>query len=399
MKKVLILIHNMKIGGAQKSLLSFLECLSDTVMKDEYEIHLMIPNPEGQLLAKVPEHVKLVSTPVEYKWLSAPFGAALFLRSFSLKGMLAEFIWMSRKFLGLYPKSWNHSQLMWDCWRPFVRQYPEHYDAVVSYIDGSTNYFAVEKVSADKKTLWIHNEYQKQGYDPSYDKKFFEKCDAIVTISEKCRDCILMDLPQYRDKIHILENITSGQTLHRLSRQFYPEEYRKTKAIKLLSVGRLNPQKGFDMAIQAAKELDASGLDFFWWIVGEGGERERLQEMIIQEDLSGRIQLLGARDNPYPYIRNCDILVQPSRFEGKSIVLDEAKILCKPIVATKYTTVSASVEHGVNGWVVEMNAHGIAEGIQTLCRDSTLRERLVSYLEEQPKGNEDELHKYIELMF
>ena len=399
MKKVLILIHNMKIGGAQKSLLSFLECLSDSNMRDEYEIHLMIPNPVGPLLTKVPENVKLVSAPLEYRWLSAPFTPELVRKHFSFKGLTAELIWMLRKLLKLYPKGWNHSQLMWDCWRAMIPQYPTHYDAVISYIDGSTNYFAIEKVSADKKVLWIHNEYQKQGYDPSYDRKFFEQCDSVVTISEKCRDCMLQDLPQYGNKIHVLENITSGQMLDRLSQQFYPEEYEAKNGVKLLSVGRLNYQKGFDMAIQAAKELEESGLDFFWWIVGEGSEREKLQDMIAQEGLSHRIRLLGARENPYPYMRNCDILVQPSRFEGKSIVLDEAKILCKPIVATDYTTVTASIEHGISGWVVEMNPQGIAQGIQTLCRDSTLRDRLSAYLQNQPKGNEEELQKYIQLMF
>lgn len=399
MKKILILIHDMEIGGAQKSLLAFCQTLATAEVSQEYEVHLMPVNPTGTFITQLPKYIKLIQPPKALRWMGSPLSGELVRKNFSLRCVLGEALWILRSRLKLFPKNWNLQQRLWSCWRNLVPKLKEQYDVAISYMDGVPNYYVSEKVHADKKTLWIHNEYQKQGYDPSYDEKFFEKCDSIVTISEKCRDCLLQDLPQYRNKTHVLENITSGQMLDRLSRQFYPEEYTKTKGVKLLSVGRLNPQKGFDLAIQAAKELEEAGLDFFWWIVGEGSERERLQDMIIQEGLSNRIQLLGARDNPYPYICNCDILVQPSRFEGKSIVLDEAKILCKPIVVTNYITVSASVEDGVSGWIVEMNAHGIAEGIQTLIRDSALRERLVSYLQEQPKGNENELHKYIELMF
>lgn len=399
MKKILILIHDMEIGGAQKSLLSFCQALATAEVSQEYEVHLMPVNPTGTFITQLPKYIKLIQPPKALRWMGSPLSGELVRKNFSLRCVLGEALWILRSRLKLFPKNWNLQQRLWSCWRNLVPKLKEQYDVAISYMDGVPNYYVSEKVHANKKTLWFHSEYQKQEYDSRLDRKYYGQCDSIVTISEKCRDCLLMEFPQYHDKIHVLENITSSQMLDEFSRLFYPKEYLEKKCLKILSVGRLNYQKGFDLAIQAAKELEKSGLDFFWWIVGEGAERDTLQNMIEKDGLSHKIQLIGARENPYPYIRYCDILVQPSRLEGKSIVLDEAKLLCKPIVVTNYTTVSASIEHGVSGWVVEMNAHGIAEGLQTLVRDVALRERLVSYLQKQPKGNEEELHKYIDLMF
>ena len=399
MKKILILIHDMEIGGAQKSLLSFCQTLATAEASQEYEVHLMPVNPTGVFLTQLPECIKLVQPPMELRWIGSPLSRDLVRKYFSLRCLLGEAMWILCSRLKLFPKEWNLQQQLWSCWRKLVPELKAQYDIAISYMDGVPNYYVSEKVRAGKKTLWFHNEYQKQGYHAEFDRRYYEKSDCIVTISEKCRDCLLMEFPKYCDKIHVLENITPSPMLDKFSQLFYPEEYREKKCLKILSVGRLNYQKGFDLAIRAAKELEESGLEFYWWIVGEGAERDVLQNLIEKDGLSHRIQLIGARENPYPYIRQCDILVQPSRYEGKSIVLDEAKILCKPIVATNYTTVSASIEHGVSGWIVEMSPHGIAQGIQTLCENRALYERLIRNLQTQAKGNEDELQKYIELMF
>lgn len=398
MKKILIMIHNMEIGGAQKSLLSFCQTLAAAEVSGEYEVHLMPVNPTGTFISQLPEYIKLINPPKELRWVGSPLSKELLMKNFSLRCLFGEMLWILRSLLKLFPETWNLQQKLWACWRKIVPDLKEQYDIAISYMDGVPNYYVSEKVHAAKKTLWFHSEYQKQGYYAEYDQKYYEKCDSIVTISEKCRECLLIEFPQYEKKIHVLENITSEQMLDKFSLMFYPKEYLEKKCLKILSVGRLNYQKGFDLAIQAAKELKESGVDFLWCIVGEGTERDMLQNMLEKDELSDRVQLIGAKENPYPYIRQCDILVQPSRCEGKSIVLDEAKILCKPIVATNYTTVSASIEHGVSGWIVEMSPHGIAQGIKTLYEHPELCERLVGNLQAQTKGNEDELQKYIELM-
>lgn len=399
MKKILIVIHDMEIGGAQKSLLSFCQAIAASDASKEYEIDLIPINPTGPFMAQLPNEVHLKEPPKELRWVGTPFSRNLMINYFSLRSLIGEVLWIVCSRLGIFHKKWNLQQKLWASWRNLVPKLEQNYDVAISYMDGVSSYYVMEKVNAPKKALWFHSEYQKQGYDPQFDQKYYGRCDSVVTISERCRECLLQEFSQYKDKIHVLENITVGRVIENLSREYFPEEYRGKSCLKILSVGRLNPQKGFDMAILGAKELDKKGLDFFWWIIGDGKERFVLQNMIEKEGLAHRIQLLGARENPYPYICHCDILVQPSRIEGKSIVLDEAKILCKPIVATNYTTVSASLEHGVSGWIVDMSPCGIAEGIQTLYENPAIREQLYINLEKQVKGNEAELEKYIKCMF
>ena len=171
-------------------------------------------------------------------------------------------------------------------------------------------------------------------------------------------------------------------------------EFEEQNRVKLLSVGRLGAQKGFDLAIKSAKILKDRGVDFIWIILGEGPDRKKLQEQIDADELNNNVKLIGIRSNPYVYIKKCDIFVQTSRFEGKSIVLDEAKIFCKPIVVTNYPTVGDSIVDGQNGLIVEMDECSIADGIQRLLENTILAESFVSELR-KAEGNEKELNRYI----
>lgn len=399
MKKVLILIHDMEIGGAQKSLLSFCQTFVTSALTEKYEIHLMPIKPTGTFYSQIPKEIKIVQPPRELRWLGSKFDVSLLKKYGSCRAVMGEAAWLIRSNLKLFSGKYNVQQRLWSCWKNFLPAYETSYDVVISYMDGVPNYYAMEKIQAKKKVLWVHNEYQKLGYDSAFDKVYFENCDQIITISDQCRQCILDEFPFAVLKTHVLENISSGQQVIARSMEGTAEEFETDCGWKLLSVGRLNPQKGYDLAIEAAKIMRDTGLRFTWLIVGEGTERETLQQMIDSHDLGGYFKMIGARTNPYVYMRACDVLVQSSRMEGKSVVLDEVKMLCKPIVVTNYTTVYDSIEHGKSGWIVEMHPEAIAQGIISMCEDAGRRESLQTYLENCPKGNESELQKYIDVMF
>lgn len=399
MKKILIVIMDMGMGGAQKSLLGFLEAFAQSAYETDHRVDLMVVKPGGALWEQIPSGINVVEPPKELRWLGMPLGRELFAKYFSLRSLWGEFCWLFRSRTGLFPRKFNQQQRLWSCWRHLVPELPKKYDVAVSYIDGFTNYYVMEKVRADKKVLWIHNEYQKHGYDIGFDRMFYEACDGIITISEQCRQCVIQAFPQCGEKVYVLENITSYKRVTRKSEEGTCPEYMQTEKLKLLSVGRLNHVKGFDLAIGAAKRLKEVGIPFLWLIVGEGPERQKLQEQIDRYALGDHFRLIGARSNPYPYMKACDILVQPSRSEGKSMVLDEAKMLCKPIVTTNYTTVWDSVEHGVSGWIVDMTEEAVYDGILRMYRDPLLRTKICDFLKASPKGNEEELEQYIGTMF
>ena len=398
MKKVLFIVRDMRLGGVQKSLLSFLQCLGASEQINEYEIHLLVLDPRGELLKQIPSKTKVIYPPKLVRWMSSRLNKELLTQYCSALGIIGEIRWLLKKKLRLFPKQLNTEQKVWFNWRNLIPKHNETYDIVVSYQDGESNYYAIDKVEAKRKVLWLHSDYQKQRYDPAFDLQYYDSCDAVITVSENCRKCFLEEFPQFEGKTYVLENITSADYVLDMGNKPMKLEYNQSTGTKILSVGRLNWQKGFDIAIGAAKFLRNAGANFLWLVVGEGSERESLQQQIDDSGLSEYFKLVGARNNPYVYMKACDILVQPSRIEGKSIVLDEAKIFCKPIVSTNYSTVSDSLEHGKSGWIVDMTPEALCEGILRVTGDEILREELISYLKNQPKGNVQELQRYIQLM-
>ena len=388
----------MRLGGAQKSLLSFLQCFAGSEYARQYEVHLLVLDPRGELLSQVPQTIKNIQPGRRLRWMSSRMNKNLFKTCWSMCGLWGEIRWLVQKKLRLLPKQLNIAQKVWFSWHDLIFDHEEAYDVVVSYQDGECGYYAIDKVQAKHKILWLHSDYQKQGYDPEFDLRYYEACDAVVTVSEDCQKCFLNTFPQFAEKTHVLENITSADLVLSRSNEAVELEYNSDTAVKILSVGRLNWQKGFDIAVDTAKLLRDAGAEFQWLVVGDGSERESLQKRIDANGVAECFHLVGARSNPYVYMKACDILVQPSRIEGKSIVLDEAKIFCKPIVSTNYSTVNASIEHGKSGWIVDMTSEALCQGILRIMEDENLRNALTGYLETQPKGNIQELKRYIQVM-
>jgi len=398
MKKVLLIVHDMKIGGVQKSLISFLQCLCGSEYADRYELNLLIMEPKGELMQQIPERVKVIAPSRTLRWMGSAMSGELLWRYFSWKGILGEMKWLIGKSLGMFRKELNISQKLWVCWDQLIPEGKDSYDVVVSYQDGGSNYYAIDKVKAAKKVLWMHSEYQKQKYNAEFDRRFYNAADAIITISEKCRACLETEFKTMTAKMHVVENITVPEKILKKGEALAEDGFDEDQRMHILSVGRLNEMKGIDIAVQAAKLLKDAEKRFKWIVVGEGPEHERLQSLIDSLGIADCFTLLGSKENPYPYMKACDLLVQPSRVEGKSIVLDEAKVFCKPIVATNYATVGASVTHGTDGWIVDMTPEAVCEGIIYMMDHPEMREQFSTYLAEQDKGNVRELRKYIDLM-
>lgn len=398
MKKILIVICDMGIGGAQKSLCSFLNAMQESGKANNYEISVMVINPVGAFMDKLPDSVHRIAPPTQLRWLGTPFGRQLLTKHFSVRALLGQCLWVGRKWLGLFPKGCNLQQRLWDSWKNLVPEQKTQYDVAIGYIDGVPSYYVMDKVKAERKILWIHSEYQKQGYDPDFDRPFFDRAQKLITISGECRQCILRQFPEYEKKVTVLENIIRPGQIIEKSRERVCDAFGTDKGMKLLSVGRLHRQKGFDIAIEAAQELERRQIPFTWLIVGMGPEYDRLDKSITQKGLEHRVRLIGARENPYGYMGSCDLLVQTSRVEGRSIVLDEARILCKPVVVTNYQTAGDSVIHETTGLLTDMNPTAVADAIERLFNDRQLYEQICKNLTQLPKGNEKELQRYLETM-
>ena len=394
-KSVLIVINSMDLGGAQKSLISFLKCLEACGKSADYDISLMTAKPGGVFQSGIPAYVRQVPPPKELMWLGTPRGSALLKQNPSLRGRLGKLRWIVSRKQTLRHKKLNAEQRLWENWRALVPRLPGRYDIAVSYMNGFPNYYVSDKVTAGKKVLWIHNEYQKLGYDADYDRRFYAACGQVITISRACADSFTQVFPEFAAKTAVLPNITLSEDVRRKAEEGAAPEFEGFDGMKVLFVGRLTAQKQFSLAAEAAALLKG---DFRWLIVGEGPEREELEALIRGKGLTGKVRLIGLRENPYPYMRACDVFAQTSVYEGKSIVLDEAKLLGKPIAVTDYPTAKDSIRDGETGLIAEMTPQSVAAAVTRLYEDAALRERIMGNLSKEEPAERKALEDYIRVM-
>lgn len=396
-KSVLIVIDMMELGGAQKSLISFLKSLEEAGLGGRYEVDVIVARPKGLFMDQFPSFVHVLPSPPELVWLGTPRGDKLLSEHPSARGRVGKLRWMITNKQRVLHGRLNEEQRMWVNWKLLVPALAKRYDAAISYMNGFPSYYVIDKVSAERKILWIHNEYQQLGYDADFDRPYYAACDQIVTISDVCVKSFTQVFPEFADKTILLSNITlKGDVLARGARSEAPE-FERVRALRILSVGRLAAQKQFELAVQAAAALRERGVDFLWLIVGDGPDRAQLQAQIDGSGLGESMKLIGQRDNPYAYMARCDVFVQTSRFEGKSIVLDEAKLFGKPIVVTDYPTASDAIQNGRTGLICPMDAHRLADAIVRVAGDGALRERFASALAGEAEGD-GELQKYVDAM-
>ncbi|WP_051671463.1 glycosyltransferase [Oribacterium sp. P6A1] len=392
MYSVLIVIHGLGCGGAEKSLISFLNYLD----KDNWKIDLLVMSPRGLLYKDIPEGIKVIENDFDVENLMTGLND----RRKKIAGfndLIRQIRWNMHK-TGCESSGLKYDEYKWKYWGKYLPCRKKEYDIAISYMHGIPNYYVIEKVKAGKKILWIHNDYQKIGFNNEFEKVYYDKADRIVTISDSCVNSFLEVFPEYQNKVRVLENISSKETITALSGESINDVLWNKSKIRLLSIGRLNAQKGFDIAVSSAKKLKERGYDFVWYILGAGGLRAELESLIAEYGLEDVVKLPGIIMNPYPYIASCTFFVQSSRFEGKSIALDEAKILCKPILVTNYATVKSSIADGVNGKIVEINEDSVADGLQYMLENPDFCSLLAQQLSRESNSNEREIEKYIALI-
>ncbi|KIV75317.1 Capsular polysaccharide biosynthsis protein [Bacillus mycoides] len=385
-KDVLFVINNLNCGGAEKSLISLL----NTMDYSRYNVDLFLFKHEGLFLNKIPKQVNVLEEPSEYQLFDMPIKAAIMkcLRQgrldIALSRVCAGYIFKSEK------NKARCEQRVWRYLSKSLQNISKKYDVAIGYLEKNPVYFCVDKVNANKKIGFIHTDYDKLGMDPNIDMGYFRSLDHIVTVSEECANVLKQRFSIYNDKIGVIHNIVSPSTINKMSQEKVDLE---RKGVKLVSVGRLSHEKGFDLAIEACKNLVGDGYEIKWYIIGEGEGRGKLEKMIEENQLQDHFLLLGLKENPYPYIREADIYVQPSRFEGKSIAIDEAKILHKPIVLTNFSTAKDQIKNEENGLIIDMDAHSLSEGIKKLIHNEELRNKLIKNLSDEELGTESEIKK------
>ncbi|MDQ6423260.1 glycosyltransferase [Paenibacillus sp. LHD-117] len=393
--KLLFIMPGLGAGGGEKSLVTMLSQIDYT----KFEVDLFLFNHEGIFMNALPNEVNVIKHQENYSAFTQPLLLSLkVLFAASNYRLLLNRILFSLR--NQYRKgSSTTEQYTWRFVSKSMERLQSRYDAAIGFLEKSSIYCCVDKVDAAKKIGWIHNDYDKLDMDAAFDEKYFNQLDQIVTVSEECEQVLKKRFPRHAGKISTIYNIVSPRLIKKMGQMTDGDIFaRKEDEIILLSIGRLHSQKGFDLAIETCARLIEDGINVRWFIIGEGEERDSLAKAIRKHKVEQHFILLGLKENPYPYIEQCDIYVQPSRYEGKSIAVDEAKILGKPIVVTDFSTVKDQIQHGLNGVIAPMNAFELASGIKELIVNRDKSNEMSIRLSNEKLGTEEEIYKLYKLV-
>ena len=243
----------------------------------------------------------------------------------------------------------------------------------MAYLEGPAAWYTAEKVRASRKAAFVHVEYGKAGYRRALDEGAYGSFGRVYCVSREVRESFLHAYPRVRGgkrSCAIIRSAARASCVWRGRKKFF---LHRGAASRILTVGRLHPMKGCDIAVEAARLLKEQGRRFCWVVLGEGPERARLTRQIRRSGLQSMFLLPGARQNPYPWFRAADLYVCASRYEGKSLVVEEAQLLGCPVVTLPCTGVEEQVEDGVSGLIVSGSAPELAAAIASLMDDAQRR--------------------------
>lgn len=396
MKKIIIVSHAMEIGGAERALLGLLNSFDYS----KFQVDLFLMRQEGDLFKFIPKEVNLLPMN-QARYLAVPMKTLLSERKLKMLYGRLKGKWLAKKRVeSLELGKDNQVALTYShryTWKYMDDINPNvEYDLAISFL--TPHYICLNHVKAKKKIAWIHTDYSTIDIDVETELGMWEGYDYIASISEKATEAFLQKFPTLQDKIIGIDNIVTNSMVEEQADEPINVEFEKEEYIKLLSVGRFSYAKNFDNVPEICKYLLESGLNIRWYLIGFGGDEQLIRANIEKYGMKNKVIILGKKDNPYPYIKNCDIYVQPSRYEGKAVTVREAQILQKPVIITDYATAHSQIQDGYDGVIVPLDNKECAKGIERVIRDSGLQNKLIENMKKTHYSNECEVEKIYKLM-
>lgn len=383
MRKILFCLQTMVRGGVEKELITVLKKMDPKHFQCEVLL-LYIQNPE--VVSEIPDWVKVTTLNIDSNYYCG--STASMVKARLKHGEIPEAITlMGKRVFGL---GTSHSNQSLDG----IPQMEENYDVAVCYHIHSPLMlkYVATKVNAAKKIGWIHNDFSQSGYPVQRLKKYLSAYHEIIAVSETVKKEFLDRCPEYGEITSVVHNVLDEDEIQKKSLDI-PENdtYFSDNRVKILTVGRFTPQKGFDLAIEICRLLREQNANFGWYMIGWGPEEDKYRAMIERYELQDCVTILGERKNPYPYIDQCDVYVQPSRHEAYCMTILEAISLRKPIVCANFAGADEQICNGETGWIVPVgDIEAFTEKIRFLIENPAERTRLTQNLWKQAKGSDME---------
>jgi glycosyltransferase involved in cell wall biosynthesis len=396
-KSILICSHALEIGGAERALLGLLYSVDHA----KYDVDLFLMRHEGELMNMIPKQVNLLPEKKAYTCLAVPMISALKKGELGVIGgrlvakIKAITFTKMHRVSGDSGVELEYSHKYTSAFMPNISD--KTYDIAISFL--TPHYFVAQKVKAKQKIAWIHTDYSVLGIDSKSELKMWERYDHIASISDDCTKGFVNVFPILQNKIVLIENISSPNLIHRQAEELdVRAELGVGESTILLSVGRYCHQKNFDNVPDICRRMIEKGCNVKWYLIGFGPDEDFIKRQIEKYNMQNNVFILGKKSNPYPYMKACDIYVQPSRYEGKAVTVREAQILGKAVVITDYPTAASQVVDGIDGVIVPMDNETCAEALASILKDKEKLKMLRRNCEERNYDNREEVEKLYHLM-
>ena len=383
-KKVLFVCYGLGIGGIEKCLVNLINALPE-----RFDIDLLLMNPQYAFKDQIRRPVRFLNlfdyvmniedTPAEILRRKNPLGKLTLLVAYCLFRLRIKM-----------------RRAAWVGFRPL----PEVYDVAVAYSHHDFSpYYVIDKVRAKQKIMWYHNgAYEENGKRFQRDRNYYPCFDKVVAVSSDCAKVLSQKFDFREGQLLVLRNLCEADTIRCLAGKYDPPSFDQA-GFHIVTVGRMTQEKGADLALESCKILREEGRDVYWHWVGDGNRMDAIRSKIAEYGLEGKFLLEGNQQNPYPYIRNAHIYVQPSYYEAYSTTITEAKVLCKPIVTTDVGGMRDQLVHGENGLIVPIAPEAIAAAVKELMDNREMSRRFIETLELEDYSPEKALEAYMRTVF
>lgn len=365
MKEIVIVTRRMIMGGIEKSLISMLE----SIPKKNHNVTVLVMSKGGDLIEEIPKHIivkclysnekstieKIMNNIKEGRLINA------------IK--IAKYTFLAKRADTFYEQEEYQSRML-----PIINK---QYDLAIAYHTPASFpvIYVMNNIIAKTKAVWIHSDVSEYKRELIPFSKYYNSYDKIYCVSRYAKNKFVEMYPNLKDKTDVFYNILDKKKIDLLSlkEEGFSDNFDGTR---LLTIGRLTSQKGQDIIPGIMKKLLADGFNIKWYCIGDGGDREKLENLINEFHLEDHLILLGTIKNPYPYIKKCDLYVQPSRHEGYCITLAEARAFNKPIITTDFVGAREQIIDGETGFIVEFDKYNIYNQIYMLLKNYPLMQKL-----------------------
>lgn len=364
-KKIVFVTKALWIGGIETALVNLLKELD----YDKYDVTLLVLKAELDMLDQIhpkcrvliADREKTVTFQKKYRYS----------RLFHLTEEAKNPSWLHRMMM------WTIPMIRWTENRLYIRyinrlMQKEQFDTAVIYSDVVAE-TAIRAISSDKYLMFYHHGAMRHVY---HDKIAYKKCKKIIAVSENQAETLRKFIPQYKNKVIAIHNLTDVQGIRDKGMEAITAVFDKTK-FHIVSVGRVSHEKGMDIAVKVCSRLIEDGYkNVRWWIVGDGPEMEKVREIIAELHMEKYVFTVGMKANPYPYIQQADLYVQPSRFEGYPMTILEALILGQVVISTDNPGASEIIDNNLTGILCPLDIKKLAATIETMIQKPQKLEKI-----------------------